>query len=90
MNPSKTLSKNFSSHSRTILMCSLLAAAAAFGVLPIGTLSNPLLPAAQAQNFGQRTIQGKVVDDRGAEVGSATVFLKNLKSRSVKDRKSVV
>ena len=39
---------------------------------------------AEAQNFGQRTIQGKVVDDTGTQVAGATVFLKNVKSRSVK------
>ena len=39
---------------------------------------------AQAQNFGQRTLQGKVIDDREAPVGGATIFLKNLKTRDVK------
>jgi hypothetical protein len=37
-----------------------------------------------AQNFGQRSIQGKVLDDREATVAEATVFLKNVKTRSVK------
>ena len=40
--------------------------------------------AAFAQNFSQRTIQGKVVDDTGTLVGGATVFLKDTKSRNVK------
>jgi hypothetical protein len=84
LNPGNIISKKHNSRSRTILTCSLIAAAAAFGVLPAGPLSNLVLPAAQAQNFGQRIIQGKVLDDREAEVGGATVFLKNLKSRSVK------
>jgi hypothetical protein len=83
LNPNITISKKLGSRSRTTLLFSLIAAAAAFGALP-AVVSNPALPAAEAQNFGQRTIQGKVVDDREALVGGATVFLKNLKSRSVK------
>jgi hypothetical protein len=89
LNPSKRNGSNTHSHplakrSRVLLLSSLIVAAAAFGVLPTGPAPNPILPAAEAQNFGQRTIQGKVVDDREALVGGATVFLKNLKSRSVK------
>ena len=41
-------------------------------------------PYAQAQNFGQRTIVGKVVDDTETPTGGATVFLKNLKTKNVK------
>ena len=40
--------------------------------------------AAEAQNFGQRTIQGKVLDDRDEAVAGATVFLENVKTRNVK------
>lgn len=43
-----------------------------------------LAPVAQAQSFGQRAIQGKVVDDTGTPVQGATVFLKNDKTRNVK------
>jgi hypothetical protein len=46
--------------------------------------SAALAPAAHAQNFGQRTILGKVVDDTETPVGGATVFLKNLKTKNVK------
>ena len=50
-----------------------------------GTHSGSLaVPAAEAQNFGQRTLQGKVLADTGAPVGGATIFLKNLKTRDVK------
>ena len=60
-------------------------AALTLGILP-GAQSGGSLgaPFAEAQNFGQRTIQGKVLDDREAEVGGATVFLKNLKTRNIK------
>ena len=47
------------------------------------------LETAAAQNFGQRTIQGKVLDDRDAAVGGATVFLKNLKNRDIKSFTSI-
>ena len=44
---------------------------------------------AEAQNFGQRTLQGKVLDDRDAPVAGATVFLKNLKNRDIKSFTSI-
>lgn len=47
-------------------------------------LSHWLMPAAEAQSFSQRTIQGKVLDDTGTRVQGATVFLKNNKTRNVK------
>ena len=64
----------------------LLAAAVLFS-LPAGAaagLAIALAPAASAQNFGQRTILGKVVDDTETPVGGATIFLKNLKTKNVK------
>jgi hypothetical protein len=59
------------------------------------SLGNPASPgslgprAAEAQNFGQRTIQGKVIGDNDAPVGGATVFLKNLKNRNIKSFTSI-
>jgi Carboxypeptidase regulatory-like domain len=43
-----------------------------------------LLPVAQAQYLGQRNITGRVFDDSGKPVAEATVFLKNLKTRSLR------
>ncbi len=43
-----------------------------------------LTPAAQAQNLGQRNIIGRVFDEHGKPVSEATVFLKNLKTRSLR------
>ena len=64
------------------LFAASLLACAALGLVPFGHVG--LGPQwAQAQNFGQRAIQGKVLDDREAPVSGATVFLKNLKTRSV-------
>ena len=66
--------------------------AAVFGFLPVGDQSGRTTGAgslfeagqARAQNFAQRTVQGKVVDDTGTVVGGATVFLKDIKTRSIK------
>lgn len=38
----------------------------------------------QAQNLGQRSVSGSVVDDRSAPVPGATVFLKNQKTKSIR------
>jgi hypothetical protein len=80
----KTASKNVS---RTILIVSGLMAATSLGLFPAGkaTSTNLLGPGlAEAQNFGQRTIQGKVIGDNDAPTSGATVFLKNLKTRGIK------
>jgi hypothetical protein len=39
---------------------------------------------AQAQNLGQRVVMGAVVDANSAPVAGATVFLKDLKSKSIR------
>jgi hypothetical protein len=41
-------------------------------------------PMAQAQNIGQRTVSGDVVDGNSAPVSGATVFLKNLKTKAIR------
>jgi hypothetical protein len=71
---------------RASLAAALLLAAASFGLLPLGSPGPSAFgpQIAVAQNFGQRNIQGKVLDDREATVPGATVFLKNLKNKSVK------
>jgi Carboxypeptidase regulatory-like domain len=74
-------------HSKVSWIAASLMAVATLGVLPLGSLHSGgiLSPQiAQAQNFGQRTLQGKVLDDREAPIGGATIFLKNLKTRNVK------
>jgi hypothetical protein len=40
--------------------------------------------AAQAQNIGQRVVTGSVVDAGSAPVAGATVFLKDLKTKSIR------
>lgn len=65
---------------RTRAAAIVLGVAAAFAVWSV-TVSAPV---AQAQNFGQRTILGIVVNDAGKPVVGATVFLKNVKTHNVK------
>ena len=83
----KTESKSVSTQKRTILIVSTLMAAAALGMFPAGNPDSRSVLGpqfAQAQNFGQRTIQGKVIGDGDNPVAGATVFLKNLKTRDIK------
>jgi len=55
------------------------------GVLPAGNLAGMLAPqAAQAQNIGQRVVLGFVSDAGSAPVAGATVFLKDLKNKSIR------
>jgi hypothetical protein len=81
----------FRSRRTTIAMFSGLLAAVALGAVPAGHSSSGVFgaPFAEAQNFGQRTIQGKVIGDNGAPVGGATIFLKNLKTRNIKSFTSI-
>ncbi len=63
------------------------AAVAAFvaltsGVVPI--VHDGGLAAMQAQNLGQRVVAGGVVDAESAAVSSATVFLRNTKTKSIR------
>jgi len=56
--------------------------AMAAGVVPLG--SNQLLPQAQAQNLGQRVVMGSVVNADSAAIAGATVFLRNIKTKSIR------
>ncbi len=67
-----------------------LAAWAAFAALTAGmvpfvqhfaVLGEPL---AQAQNMGQRNVTGSVIDNDSGPVAGATVFLKNIKTKSIR------
>jgi hypothetical protein len=83
----KNALKNEMTHGKIRWIAAGLMAVAGLGLLPMGGLSTGGIlgpQIAQAQNFGQRTLQGKVIDDREAPVGGATIFLKNLKTRDVK------
>ena len=65
------------------------AAGAVFGVLAAGLVpmayQGGVGPSvAQAQNLGQRVVTGAVVDANSTPVASATVFLKDLKSKTIR------
>jgi len=59
--------------------------ALAGGIIPgaylLGVVS---APAAYAQNLGQRTVSGLVVDSNSTPVSGATVFLRNTKTKSIR------
>jgi hypothetical protein len=57
-------------------------AAGLVSVTPHGGAGGPV--AAQAQNLGQRLVLGTVLDANSANVTGATVFLKDLKSKSIR------
>ena len=62
------------------------AIAALFCALFSGVIlpSSGFIHTAQAQNLGQRSVSGTVVDVDSAPVAGATVFLKNQKSKSIR------
>jgi hypothetical protein len=67
------------------LAAGVVFAILAGGLVPLGLrggLGGPF--AAQAQNLGQRVVLGSVVDGNSATVASATVFLKDLKSKTIR------
>jgi hypothetical protein len=59
-------------------------AALTSAVVPVLQLSG----VAHAQNLGQRNVAGSVVDANSASVQGATVFLKNLKTKSIRSYSS--
>ena len=64
-----------------------LAAGIAFVALAAGLIPfahRGALPVAEAQNLGQRVVMGSVLDGDSALVTGATVFLKNLKTKSIR------
>jgi len=72
------------SFSRTTWVAAVAFAALAAGFLP-GAGERLLAPVpAVAQNLGQRTVLGAVVDDASKPVAGATVFLKDLKTKTIR------
>ena len=67
------------------LLAAVGFALVAVGLIPAGTSGGLIGPTvAQAQNMGQRVVEGNVVDANAATVAGATVFLKDLKSKSIR------
>jgi hypothetical protein len=67
---------------RASMAAAVVYAALAAGFVPMAR--NGGLPAAQAQNLGQRVVTGSVIDADSAAVIGATVFLQNLKTKSIR------
>ena len=62
-----------------------VAAWALFAALTMGVFPSVAhLAVAHAQNIGQRSVSGLVVDDASAPVQGATVFLKNSKTKAIR------
>ena len=67
---------------RTRMASLIIFAAISAGCLPLAQRGG--LPNAQAQNLGQRNVSGAVVDGESSPVPSATVFLKNQKTKAIR------
>ncbi|HUY93679.1 MAG TPA: carboxypeptidase-like regulatory domain-containing protein [Terracidiphilus sp.] len=52
--------------------------------LGLGPMASVGCPAAQAQNLGQRAVNGVVTDANSAEVAGATVFLRSAKTKAIR------
>ena len=77
------------SSKRTSLVAGVAFAALAAGLVPMATRSGMIAPPmAQAQNMGQRVVSGWVVDGNADHITGATVFLKNLKTKSIRSYSS--
>ncbi|MGP8252591.1 MAG: carboxypeptidase-like regulatory domain-containing protein [Terracidiphilus sp.] len=59
-------------------------AAPALGILLLGFFTTFNGPKIHAQNLGERTVTGTVLDGASNPVQGATVFLKNQKSKSIR------
>jgi hypothetical protein len=73
---------------RRVLLAAVLGLLT-LGVLSLGSRSTLLAPAAQAQNIGQRTVSGTVLDSSNAPVAGATVFIENQKTKGIRSFTSI-
>ena len=62
------------------IACGLMA----LGAIPSGSRFALSAPAAWAQNIGDRTVSGTVLNESGQPVVGATVFLKNEKTKTIR------
>jgi Carboxypeptidase regulatory-like domain len=69
-------------HARLLTMAAFAVMGA--GALSVGTRSTLLAPAAEAQNLGDRTVSGTVLNAESEPVSGATVFLRNEKTKSIR------
>ena len=76
-------------HSTVRLLAAAAFAATAAGMVPFGSSGALIAPAAQAQNFGERTVSGTVLNANSDPVSGATVFLKNQKTKTIRSFSSL-
>ncbi|HEU5351824.1 MAG TPA: carboxypeptidase-like regulatory domain-containing protein [Terracidiphilus sp.] len=67
---------------RTTLAAAALFVGLAAGLIPLGAHRTPAM--AEAQNLGQRSVSGDVVDADSSLVSGAIVFLKNQKTKAIR------
>lgn len=76
--------KRTNSLRRFSLMVATGMGALALGMAPSGPQGAGFVPAAQAQNLGERTVTGTVLDAESNPAAGATVFLKNEKTKAIR------
>ena len=69
---------------RTSFLAAAAFAGLAAGVVPMGVRGGLMVPFAAAQNLGQRVVSGTVLDGAGSPEVGATVFLKDLKTKTIR------
>lgn len=74
---------------RAELVSAVVFAALATGVVPHGLHSELLAPAALAQNLGDRTVSGTVLNAASQAVPGATVFLQDEKTKTIRSFTSI-
>ncbi|MFP5250648.1 MAG: carboxypeptidase-like regulatory domain-containing protein [Acidobacteriota bacterium] len=79
-----TKKKRTNSVRRLSLIFAAGMAAVALGMAPGGGQGAGPMPAAQAQNLGDRTVTGTVLDAESNPAAGATVFLKNDKTKAIR------
>jgi hypothetical protein len=70
--------------SRASLLAAALFAVLSAGVIPLGVDGALFAPFAQAQNIGERTVTGTVLDSASEPMVGATVFLRNEKTKTIR------
>ena len=68
--------------SRATLAAAALFVGFAAGLIPLGVHNAPVI--AEAQNLGQRTVSGAVMDANSKAISGAIVFLKNQKTKAIR------
>jgi hypothetical protein len=69
---------------RATLLAAVLFFAWALGAVPGGPAALLIAPRASAQNLGERTVSGTVLDAQSNPVSGAVVFLKNDKTKTIR------